>query len=84
MSWNFPVNFSERHGDVVSSPITCNSQENPRRIISVSAEGDLRETVIESLVPYNTYNCCLSIMTTLANSSMVCRQAQTPEAGWSI
>ena len=41
----------------------------------------MREVELVSLTPYNTYNCCVSMETTLANSSAVCQAARTPEKG---
>ena len=37
--------------------------------------------IIEQYLPYSTYNCCVSLQTTQANSTAVCQQQRTPEDG---
>ena len=72
-----------RHGDLVHYTITCYSEEHPGYIFTMilTPTGDRREEVIDGLLPYNTYNCCISVQTTMANSSVVCQQAPTLEEG---
>lgn len=79
--WDSPANLSQRHGNVVCYTITCDSEEHPGYTFSIYRLGSEREVVLDRLLPYNTYNCCVSIQTTLANSSAVCQKAQTPEEG---
>ena len=78
-SWYNPADSEGRHGDVLRYPITCVSEENT---LSAYGRSDGREFMLEGLAPYSTYNCCVSIQTTLANSSVVCLTVQTPEEGW--
>ena len=81
LSWKLPLGFNERHGTVVHYPIQCISEENPEHIINIYNPRDMREVELDRLIPYNTYNCCVSVQTTLANSSVVCQAARTPEEG---
>ena len=78
-SWSSPIDFDTRHGSVISYTITCSS-ELDQGINSVTL-GETQEADIEGLLPHNSYNCCLSLQTTLANSSSVCQQVQTPQDG---
>lgn len=36
---------------------------------------------LDELLPFTMYNCCVSLQTTLANSTEVCQQEMTPEDG---
>ena len=84
LSWELPLVFLEKHGTVVRFPIQCESEEDVEHSINVYGPPNVREVELVSLTPYITYNCCISIQTTLANSSVVCQAARTPEKGNSI
>lgn len=81
LSWELPLVFFERHGTVVHFQVQCESEENTEHGIIIYSPHNVREVELVSLTPYNTYNCCISLQTTLANSSLVCQVARTPEKG---
>ena len=80
-SWHPPIDPKRRHGDVLRYPIVCVSEDNPGSTFAAAGQSDDRELVLQGLLPYNTYNCCMSVQTTLANSSAVCKKARTLEEG---
>lgn len=79
VTWSPPVNLERMHGVIVSFTVKCgsfNTSSNDRlssiEIIKVSFSG---------LLPYTSYNCCVSVKTTIANSSVVCHEGTTLEEG---
>ena len=82
-TWQSPVDPNGRHGDFVRSPVVCYSDDNSRQTTTAygrSADNQVTFEV-EALMPYSYYNCCVSVETTLANSTGVCQSTQTPQDG---
>ena len=80
ISWDIPADPEERHGTVVLTSVICDS-EGMLGSITGYGVGIERYVTFDGLFPYSNYNCCISLQTTLANSSVICRMAQTPEDG---
>lgn len=85
-SWNAPVDPKQRHGAVVLTSITCEAEldhegASTGHSVSDYSFGDERTNTLDGFLPYNTYNCCVSVRTSLATSPSVCQEARTPEDG---
>ena len=80
-SWDVPADPKQRHGTVVLSSITCEAERTSGHRFSGYSFGNERTATLDGLIPYNTYNCCVSVRTTLATSPSVCQNARTPEDG---
>ena len=80
ISWDIPADPEERHGDVVLTSIVCEA-EGTQATITGFGIGIERSIILGGLSPHSNYNCCILLQTTLANSSAVCQNAQTPQDG---
>lgn len=80
-SWDVPGDPKQRHGTVVVTSITCEAEGTSGHSVSGYSFGDERTATVDGLLPHNTYNCCMSVRTTLATSPSVCQSTRTPEDG---
>ena len=80
ISWDIPADPEDRHGSVVLSLITCESKGTLSTVTGFGTGTD-RNFTLDGLYPDSNYNCCISLQTTLANSSAICQSAQTPQDG---
>ena len=78
MTWNLPMDLKEKHGSILSYKIKCWQGEQPTVTYSL---GNVTQFIIGDCLPYKAYKCCVSLHTTLANSTEVCRQQRTLQAG---
>lgn len=80
MGWNSPAYLEDRHGSFVTYVVTCQSEGE---IISANGYrfGNVTQVIIDELLPFQTYNCCVLLQTTMANSTEACQEQETPEGG---
>ena len=71
--WDTPDDPDQLHGNILSYTITCGALTS-----NVPASEDVS---FDGLLPYTTYNCCVSMETTKANSSAACLEGTTLEEG---
>ena len=85
MAWELPT-LGLNHGSFIAYSIKCQSEgvftlTNDTIIIMLQ---NVTQTEINNVVPFTTYNCCVSLQTTQANSIAICQQQRTPEEGTQI
>ena len=78
MTWNSPTSFTEQHGLFVAYVVKCWSGEH---LTTTSTLENVTQVTIDDCIPYQVYNCCVSLQTTLANSTEICQQQRTFEGG---
>lgn len=78
MTWDLPVNFSKNHGSFVAYTIRCLSRG---QLTVEYTLGNITQATIDECLPYQTYNCCVSLHTTLGNSTEVCKLQRTLQDG---
>ena len=78
MVWNSPTYLEDRHGSFIAYAVTCQSEQE---IPSNYRFGNLIQVTIDQLHPFQTYNCCVLLQTTMANSTETCQQQDTSEDG---
>ena len=78
MIWTSPANLKEKHGSFVAYIVECWSEGQTTATYELA---NVTQVIIEQCLPYSTYNCCVSLQTTQANSTAVCQQQSTPEDG---
>ena len=78
MTWTSPANLKGKHGSFVAYAVKCWSKGQATAAYKLS---NVTQVNIEQCLPYSTYNCCVSLQTTQANSTAVCQQQRTPEDG---
>ena len=78
MSWNPPTYLENRHGPFIAFIVKCQSEGEA---VSTYTFGNETLVTIDRLLPYQTYNCCVSLQTALANSTETCQQQRTAEDG---
>ena len=82
MTWNSPTLIPERHGSFIAYSVECLSGGNTTSDYRLK---NVTQVTIDQCLPYKTYNCCVSLHTTLANSTEICQQQRTLEEGkWVI
>ena len=74
VSWDSPDDPDQLHGNILSYTITCGA-------LSTSNVPASKDVSFDGLLPYSTYNCCVSMETTKANSSAACQEGTTLEEG---
>ena len=80
-SWDLPADPKQRHGTVILTSITREAEGTSGHGVSGYSFGDESTATLDGLLPYSTYNCCVSVRTTLATSPSACQNARTPEDG---
>ena len=78
MTWNLPTNFSKNHGSFVAYTIRCFFQG---QLTVEYTLGNVTQATIDECLPYQRYRCCVSVHTTLANSTEVCELQRTLQDG---
>ena len=78
LTWNSPTSFRGQHGLFVAYVVKCWSGE---RLTATYILENVTEVIIDDCLPYQVYNCCVSLQTTLANSTEICQQQRTFEGG---
>ena len=79
MSWASSSYTEEKHGYFVAYAINCCAQEG--HCTSIFEQDNRTHIKMEGFLPFTTYNCCISLQTTLANSTEVCQEQMTLEDG---
>lgn len=77
--WDSPEDQNEVHGIITSFTVTCNTSIGHTIDVQSSEENVTMEVSFNGLLPYTTYNCCVSTETTKANSSAACQEGLTLE-----
>ena len=81
LTWGTPVNDSD-DGNVLRYIVDCSSDANRAFSLSmtypVSAE---RRVVLQSLLPYTSYSCCVAVETDAGTSPVSCMEQTTLEEG---
>ena len=72
------------HGIITSFTVTCNTFIAHTIDVLVSEENATMAVSFNGLLPYTTYNCCVPMDTTKANSSAACQEGLTLEEGKSL
>ena len=79
MTWNNSHSYTEeRHGQFVAYLIKCCSEGRCASVLDLESH---TQATLDELLPFTMYNCCVSLQTTLANTTEVCQQKLTPEDG---
>ena len=78
MGWNSPTYLEVLHGSFIAYIVKCQSEVGA---ISNYRLGNVTLVAIDQFLPFQTYNCCVSLQTTMANSTEVCQQQTTEEDG---
>ena len=83
VTWDSPVDQDGVHGTITSYTVTCNAVISHTIDVQASEENInvTMEVSFDELLPYTTYNCCVSMETTKANSSAACQEGLTLEEG---
>lgn len=76
VSWDSPDHPDQLHGNIISYSITCDTITT-----NVPASEEAMDVLFDGLLPYTTYNCCVSMEATIANSSAACQEGVTLEEG---
>ena len=80
MAWNLPTYLENRHGSFIAFIVKCQLEGGA---VSTYRFGNMTLVIvtIDQLLPYQMYNCCVSLQTALANSTETCQQQRTAEDG---
>ena len=78
MSWNSPTYLEDRHGSFIAYIVKCQSE---RGEIYNYSFGNVTLVTMDRLLPFQLYNCCVSLQTAMANSTETCQQQRTAEDG---
>ena len=78
LTWTSPANLKEKHGSFVAYSVKCWSKG---QITAAYKLENVTQVIIDQCLPFSTYNCCVSLQTTQANSTAMCQQQRTPEDG---
>jgi hypothetical protein len=73
VSWDSLDDLDQRYGSILSYTISCGA-------LTTTSE-EAMDVLFDGLLPYTTYNCCISIATTKFNSSAACQEGATLEEG---
>ena len=73
VSWDPLDDLDQQHGSVLSYTISCGT-------FTIASE-EAMDVLFDGLLPYTTYDCCVSIATTEFNSSAACHEGTTLEEG---
>ena len=78
VAWNSPTYLEDWHGSFIAYIIKCQSEETET---STYRFGNLTQVTVNQLNPFQVYNCCVLLQTTMANSTETCQQQETSEDG---
>ena len=78
MTWNSPTDFKESHGSFVAYTVECWSKGQATAVYRLE---NVTQVIVDQCLPAITYNCCVSLQTTLANSTAICQLGKTLEEG---
>ena len=81
LTWGTPVNDSD-DGNLLNYIVDCSSDANRAFSLSVTtpASADRRE-VLQGLLPYTMYSCCIAVETDTGRSPVSCLGQITLEEG---
>ena len=82
MAWELPT-LGRSHGSFIAYSTECQS-EGVFTLTNYIMVQNVTQTEINNVAPFTTYNCCVSLQTTQANSVAICQQQRTPEEGTQI
>ena len=81
LTWGLPANDSD-DGNILSYPVICNSNGHESFSLDLTVPvADERLAVLQSLLPYTAYNCCVSVQTDRGRSPSFCIKETTLEDG---
>ena len=80
MAWELPT-LGLSHGSFIAYYIECQSKGVFILTNYTITLENVTQTEINNVAPFTTYNCCVSLQTTQANSIAICQQQRTPEEG---
>ena len=78
MGWNSPTYLEDRHGSFIAYIVKCQSEGGA---IATYRFGNVTLVIIDQLLAFQVYNCCVLLQTTMANSTETCQQQRTAEDG---
>lgn len=78
MSWDSSTYLEDRHGSFIAYVVMCQSEGE---VTSTYRFGNLTQVIVNQLHPFQMYNCCVLLQTTMANSTETCLQEETSEDG---
>ena len=81
LSWGLPQDDSS-DGAILNYVVDCSSEfdRNFALDVTVPSSGE-RRALLESLLPYTNYNCCVLVVTDMGMSPFGCRRGLTAEEG---
>ena len=81
LTWGAPVNDSD-DGNVLNYIVDCSSDTNRAFSLAVTtlASAERRE-VLQGLLPYTAYSCCVAVVTDTGRSPVSCVEQITLEEG---
>ena len=81
LTWGTPVNDSDI-GNVLNYIVDCSSDANRAFSLAVTTPASAeREVVLQGLLPYTVYSCCVAVETDTGRSPVSCVQQTTLEEG---
>ena len=78
MTWNSPPGLDEKHGTFVAYKVKCWSGEDLAATYNLL---NVTHVIVAECRPYETYICCVSLLTTVATSMLACQEQTTLEEG---
>lgn len=78
MGWSPPSYVIDRHGTFVAYIVKC---QTVGELVSTYRLGNMSLVTVDRLLPFHIYNCCVSLQTTMGNSTESCQQQRTAEDG---
>ena len=78
MTWDPPTDLKQSHGSFIAYIVKCWSDGQATAVYNLE---NVTQVIVDHCLPFETYNCCVSLQTTLANSTATCQLGKTLEEG---
>ena len=78
VAWDSPADPEGIYGVILTYSVTCGANFS---IIISDIDVEVTDALFDGLLPYTSYNCCVSMVTTKASSSAACQEGTTLEEG---